>query len=317
MDASRPMPPALRECRYTRRAGCIRWSMEYLDAYLIEEKKKGLALPPFFRRPRRFADNDGEVEISFVLLPSRWLKRPGRLKQRIARLQRRFPPRGLVWYEDRLRDALEPALSREQTRMGEQALPESFWMARFYREQPFRENLIVLLPGSSEDGPERLLLRQERWMREFLGEDYGRLNGLLLVSDAIPESAGSLSLTDGHSYYRHIYQDTGLPVIGAGRLPEYFRKKAPGRTICVDAGARREAPVCCLPGETIYLDMTSDAEKERLLYAKRRDVCYRSLRMYLDTFVRKRYNTNRCKSEGRGRRQLPSGGFMMKEQERE
>ena len=91
--------------------------MEYLDAYLIEEKKKGLALPPFFRRPRRFADNDGEVEISFVLLPSRWLKRPGRLKQRIARLQRRFPPRGLVWYEDRLRDALEPALSREQTLM--------------------------------------------------------------------------------------------------------------------------------------------------------------------------------------------------------
>ena len=168
-------------------------------------------------------------------------------------------------------------------------------MARFYREQPFRENLIVLLPELEEEEPERLLMRQAAWMQEFLGEDYGRLNGLLLVSTAVPERAGSLSLTEDYAYYRHIYQDTGLPVIGAGMLPEYFRRKAPERTVCVDARLEGKAPFRCLPEKTLYLDMASDVERERLLHAKRRDVCYRSARMYLDTFVRKRYNTNRCK----------------------
>ena len=46
--------------------------MEYLDAYLLKEKKKRPALFPDFERPEQFADTDGEVEITFLLLPSRW-----------------------------------------------------------------------------------------------------------------------------------------------------------------------------------------------------------------------------------------------------
>ena len=45
--------------------------MEYLDAYLLKEKKNKPALFPDFERPERFADTDGEVEITFLLLPSR------------------------------------------------------------------------------------------------------------------------------------------------------------------------------------------------------------------------------------------------------
>ena len=290
---------------YEKGTAGIRWSMEYLDAYLMEEKKRKFPLLPDFGRPKRFTDADGEVETTFVLLPSRWLKRPQKLEKRLIRMIRRRPPRGLVWYEDGLREKLpEKFLGRfpeafpgtfPKPAPHAASLPGLFWMARFYREQPFRENLIVLLPELEEEEPERLLMRQAAWMQEFLGEDYGRLNGLLLVSSAVPERAGSLSLTENHAYYRHIYQDTGLPVIGAARLPEYFRRKAPERTLCVDARREGKAPFRCLPEKTIYLDMASDAGRERLLYAKRRDVCYRSARMYLDTFVRKRYNTNRCK----------------------
>ena len=268
--------------------------MEYLDAYLLKEKKKRPALFPDFERPEQFADTDGEVEITFLLLPSRWLRRPKRLTKRLARMTRRYPPRGQVWYEDRLQEALAEGAGYAGGTLN--AAPWGlFWMARFYREQPFRDNLIVLLPDFPEEEQERILMRQEEWMREFLGKAYEKLNGLLLVSTAIPESAGSLPLMEKHAYYEHIYQDTGLPVIGVGRLPDYFRGKASGRTVCVDAGQKGPVPFRSLPEKTIYLDMTSDPEKARLLHAKRGDVWYRSLRMYLDTFVRKRYNTNRCK----------------------
>lgn len=292
--------------------------MEYLDAYLLKEKKKRPALFPDFERPEQFADTDGEVEITFLLLPSRWLRRPKRLTKRLARMTRRYPPRGQVWYEDRLQEALAEGAGHADGAGHAGGLPHAdgtghadgarhadgtlnavpwglFWMARFYREQPFRDNLIVLLPDFPEEEPERILMRQEEWMREFLGKAYEKLNGLLLVSTAIPESVGSLPLTEKHAYYEHIYQDTGLPVIGVGRLPDYSRGKASGRTVCVDAGQKGPVPFRSLPEKTIYLDMTSDPEKARLLHAKRGDVCYRSLRMYLDTFVRKRYNTNRCK----------------------
>ena len=263
--------------------------MEYLDAYLLEEKERRPALLPEFGRPGRFADSDGEVEVAFVLLPLRWAKSPQKLEKRLVRLFRRHPPAGMVWYEDRLREKLS------ETAPFAKSMPGLFWMARFYREQPFRENLIVLLPEFQEEEPGRLLARQTAWLQEFLGEDYGRLNGLLLVTDAVSWREGSRALTEAHAYYRHIYRDTGLPVIGAAGLPEYFRGKPPERTACVDARAEGEAPFRFLPPETLYLDMASDVERERLLYAKRRDVCYRSARMYLDTFVRKRYNTNRCK----------------------
>ena len=93
--------------------------------------------------------------------------------------------------------------------------------------------------------------------------------------------------------------------------PEYFRDRPADRTACIDAGLSGPLPVRSLPEGTLYLDMTSDAGKERTLYAKRRDVRYVSLRMYLDTYVRKRYNTNRCRMEEKDRRHLPSGAFKV------
>ena len=99
---------------YEKRTAGIRWSMEYLDAYLMEEKKRKFPLLPESGRPKRFTDADGEVEITFVLLPSRWLKRPKKLEKRLIRMNRRHPPEGMVWYEDRLREKLpEPALYAE------------------------------------------------------------------------------------------------------------------------------------------------------------------------------------------------------------
>ena len=270
----------------------IRWSMEYLDAYLVKETTKRLPFLPFADRPECLTETEEGVEITLWLLPGRFLKRPERLEKRLERCFGKRPPRGLIWYEDRLKRTLAAA---KAAMPGSPANP--FWTARFYGDQPFRENLIVLLPEVKEEETKDAFRLQTAWMEEFLGEGYARLNGLFLVSAALPRQAGILPLTESAAYYRRIYQDTGLLAAGAGFLPDYFRRKQPGRTLCVDARLSGKAPCRSLPEGSLYLDMASDSERERLLYARRRDVCYRSLGMYLDTFVRKRYNTNRCKSE--------------------
>ena len=64
-------------------------------------------------------------------------------------------------------------------------------------------------------------------------------------------------------------------------------------SICIDMRPGYRIAFRRLPENTIYLDMTSEAEKERLLCAKRKDISYVSALNILDTYVRKRYNTNR------------------------
>ena len=63
--------------------------------------------------------------------------------------------------------------------------------------------------------------------------------------------------------------------------------------VCIDMRPGYRIPFRRLPEKLLYLDMTSDPEKERLLSAKRKDICYRSALNFLDTYVRNRYNTNR------------------------
>ena len=200
--------------------------------------------------------------------------------------------------------------------MGERE-PGLFWMSCFYREQPFRENMVILLPAPEPGESGRLPLRQERWVEELAGEKSGRLNSLLLVSPVFSEKAGSVPLMEDGSWFERIYQETGLPSAGAGRLPEYYRNRMPGSTVCIDACRGGTVPFRSLPERTLYLDLTSEAGKERLLYAKRRDVSYVSLRMYLDTYVRKRYNTNRCKREEKRPSASAVRGFRSYEEERE
>ena len=312
--------------------------MEYLDVYLVKDRKERGFRLPFCRGPERFADRDDETEIVFWLLPERWLNRPRRLERRLLRAARSRPPRGPVWYEDRLLRALaakragrrggfgENGGSGENGGFGEnrdfgetlgEREPGLFWMSRFYREQPFRENMVILLPAPEPGESGRLPLRQERWVEELAGEKSGRLNSLLLVSPVFSEKAGSVPLMEDGSWFERIYQETGLPSAGAGRLPEYYRNRMPGSTVCIDACRGGTVPFRSLPERTLYLDLTSEAGKERLLYAKRRDVSYVSLRMYLDTYVRKRYNTNRCKREEKRPSASAVRGFRSYEEERE
>ena len=284
--------------------------MEYLDAYLIRDTTEKDVSPSRFRfpicLPERFSDRDGEAEIAFVMIPPRWLGRPERLGKRLIRTKRRWPPRGQVWYEDRIRKALDIGKTAAAA-----PLPAPFWSFRFYQEQPFRENLVLLLPEPDAAQKGRLPSEQERWVGELLGEKIGRLNSLLLVSPVFSETAGSVPLTEKGSWLERVYQETGLPAAGAGRLPSHYRNKRPDSAVCIDACPCAGVPYRSLPEGTLYLDMTSEAEKERLLYAKRRDIRYESLRRYLDTYVRKRYNTNRCKKEEKDRRHLPSGAFKV------
>ena len=328
MERRKDDPESFPAILHERKRFRIVWSMEYLDAYLIRETEKKTSYLPFFRpcagRLERFSDRDEETEVTFVLVPSRLLDRPEKLEKQLLRDAACRPPRGLVWYEDRLRRALYAGrpdggkgTGAGKAEMGETEaaagsfLPERFFCSLLYREQPFRENVILFLPEAREHEAGRLPYAQEEWVRGLLEEKSGRLNGLLLVSPVFTQNAGSVPLMEDGSWFGRIYQETGLPVIGAGRLPEYFRDRPADRTACIDAGLSGPLPVRSLPEGTLYLDMTSDAGKERTLYAKRRDVRYVSLRMYLDTYVRKRYNTNRCKMEEKDRRHLPSGAFKV------
>ena len=86
---------------------------------------------------------------------------------------------------------------------------------------------MLLLPEPDAAQKGRLPSEQERWMRELLGEKIGRLNSLLLVSPVFSETAGSVPLTEKGSWLERVYQETGLPAAGAGRLPSSNTNRTP------------------------------------------------------------------------------------------
>ena len=238
--------------------------------------------------PRRLPAQDEEEEALLFLLPFGLRRKPARLAARLEALYDRYPPRGLCWYEEEMREMLDQAFWRP-------ALPESAWIHRLWQQEAFCPNLILVPPEPEGVGPDEKMENGTRWIREVLQNGYERLNGLLVLDGALAGSAASISLMDRHSYYQEIYEDTGLPAVCAGSLARMGWQARRGRTVCLDARCGLRIPHRELPEGTLYLDMTSEEGKRRLLAAKRKDICYRSALNCLDTYVRKRYNTNRCK----------------------
>ena len=273
--------------------------MIYLNAFLItEEEKAGKLRMMKPGKPRIRYGEEEDVGLTCFFLPERWLKRPDRLPDRLEKLECRTWRQGLFpaeakggqrWYS--------PALRR---RMGWSVpLPDMDWMRRILLCQPFCPHLTVILPDFGEEDRERELETELSFLEELLQEGYESRNSLLLISRALEGSgfAGEVPLMEVSPYCDRIYLETGLVTRCAGEWkggrPEGTGQPVSSGHLCMDLRGGYRIPFRILPDRTLYLDMTSDAAKERLLGVKRKDVHYMSPLNFLDTYVRNRYNTYR------------------------
>lgn len=230
-------------------------------------------------RPLMWQEAEEEASFSFYMLPENWMKKPDKLKKRLPEWLEWAGSSGQLW--------LAPEIRRIYAwRPG---VPETELMRLFWKEQKSCRSMIVVMPDFGKEDFYEEIGEEADCLRQFLGEDYGALNGLLLISRVLENEEIQISLEEEVPYYAHIYQDTGLPVICAGTATAHGFDDG----ICIDMRPGYRIPFRKLPRKLLYLDMTSDPEKERLLSVKRKDICYVSALNFLDTYVRKRYNTNR------------------------
>lgn len=151
-----------------------------------------------------------------------------------------------------------------------QPVPDPGLAAFMLREQPFREILVILLEG--KEG------HMDKWWQEcFLEGCFTDLNGLYLVGGQKEESA---------DFFDWLYEQSGLPACFLKCLPDTDGR----RTAVVDLCQKERPPVREIAAGSLYLDLTSDPEKQRILREKRTDISYISARNYLDTAFKARYN---------------------------
>lgn len=151
-----------------------------------------------------------------------------------------------------------------------QPLPDPELAAHLLAEQPFREILVILLGKSPEH-------RNSWWQECFLECCFADLNGLYLVG---------AQEEDPSDFFDWLYEQSGLPACFLQGLPDTDGRK----TIIADLCREGRPPVRKIAAGSIYLDLTSDPEKQRILREKRTDISYISVRNYLDTAFKARYN---------------------------
>lgn len=148
-----------------------------------------------------------------------------------------------------------------------QPVPDALLAAYLWRQQPFRENLILLTGNEGQ-----------RWQEDFVEEVFYRLNGLCLVGETDAFYMEGLA--------ERIYEESGL-LLGFGtEMPEIDGR----HTTVVELRQNARPPVRQMTSGCLYLDLTSDPVKKRLIVEKRTDISYISARNYLDTAFKARYN---------------------------
>lgn len=246
--------------------------IRYLMNGKIPEKKAGfIALPPKPQTERFYWQ---EHVVSLCLVPPSWAG-THRLTDYVRRMGAAAET---LW----LSPELEPYFPGwKQPFLG----PE---LAAFLlRQQPFREN-VVILTGEHElqdvDGAECNApggdhpLPDIWWLERFLEEIFPNLNGLYLV--------GTGKMEELDDCLEWIYEQSGLAVCVTQRMPDADGR----RTAIVDLRQRAGAPVRKIAPGSLYLDLASESEKQRILKEKRTDISYISARNYLDTVFKARYN---------------------------
>lgn len=148
-----------------------------------------------------------------------------------------------------------------------QPVPDALLAAYVWRQQPFRENLILLTGNEGQ-----------RWQEDFVEEVFGGLNGLYLIGEEDAFYMEGLA--------EKIYEESGLLTGFGAEMPETDGR----RTTVVELRRNARPPVRQMAFGCLYLDLTSDPSKKRLIVEKRTDISYISARNYLDTAFKARYN---------------------------
>lgn len=205
----------------------------------------------------------------------------------------------------------------------EQPLPGPELAARILRDQPFRQILAVFLDPGKRAEEDRL------WLERFLELGYADLNGLYLVTgretdDGQTPNGGSETAAEGMrspgigtpagnsrvignaaisvtaagrtrkyetmrpdgAFWEWLYEQSGLSACFTERLPETDGRK----TAVVDLRRNARPPVRELAFGSLYLDLTSQPYRLRLMGERRPDISCISARNYLDTAFKERYN---------------------------
>lgn len=170
-----------------------------------------------------------------------------------------------------------------------QPFPEPELAAFLFLQQPFRENLVILTKkagngtgtadGADESGSLKAV-RQENawWLERFLEKCFADLNGLYLVGgDAVEET---------EEFLEWICEQSGLAACVTERMPDLDGR----RTAVVDLEGSIQVAARKIPAGSLYLDLASGSEKRRIFREKRTDISYISVRNYLDTAFKARYN---------------------------
>lgn len=224
--------------------------------YLMNGRISGKKWTKWTAKPRteRFCWHENMV--SLCLVPPDWAG-----TRRLTDYARMLESMGEIW----IAPELEPYFKEWR-----QPLPGPELAAFLLREQPFREILVIL---SEEDAG-----YMDKWWQEcFLEGCFADLNGLYLVGSRKEE------LSD---FPEWLYEQSGLPACFLKYLPDTDGRK----TAVVDLRPKRRPPVREIAAGSLYLDLTSEPEKQRILQEKRTDISYISARNYLDTAFKARYN---------------------------
>ena len=159
----------------------------------------------------------------------------------------------------------------------EQPFPGPGLAAWILHNQPFRQILAVLLDPAKQEREDRL------WLERFLELCFSDLNGLYLVNARTAE--GGQMPSDG-DFFDWLYEQSGLPACFTDRLPETDGRE----TAVVDLRRRTRPPVREMAFGSLYLDLTSQPYRQRLMGERRPDISCISARNYLDTAFKARYN---------------------------
>lgn len=231
--------------------------IRYLMNGKIPEKKAGFIALPVKPQLERFCWQENVV--SLCLVPPSWAG-THRLTDYVRRM---CESAEALW----IAPELEPYFPGWK-----QPFLEPETAAFLLRQQPFRENVVILI-GESD-----CLMPDIWWLERFLEEIFSDLNGLYLTGTVQGEAL--------EKCLDWIYEQSGLAACVTQRMPD-----TDGRcTAVVDLRRGGRVPVRKIAPGSIYLDLTSETEKQRILKEKRTDISYISARNYLDTVCKARYN---------------------------
>ncbi|MGL5260262.1 MAG: hypothetical protein ACRC7V_09150 [Lachnospiraceae bacterium] len=115
---------------------------------------------------------------------------------------------------------------------------------------------------------------------------------ILRLSDTLNEML--LITNEEESYFdiaEEVYQRTGLLIEFTDTIKGKLWEQSKGKTLILSMTSKNPIPFRAFPNKSIFFDVLSSQERERILRIRRGDMVYVSARRYLDSTSKNMYNT--------------------------